>query len=110
MSKYTHEELRRAITALGSIERDGDRDEWAYIMRQAQDTAPAADPWGNVSIGARISAQALARRLSSTIGAPVGDCEAAAADVYGRDRGRAIYDALVGYAAETRRNAGRATR
>ncbi|MEN6407017.1 MAG: hypothetical protein ABFC77_11160 [Thermoguttaceae bacterium] len=100
MAKFTPDELRRAIEALAIIEQDGDPDEWAAILRQAQDSAPASDPWDNVAIGVRPAAEGLTRRLTRLIDAAPDDCMDAALRVYARDRGCAVYDAMLAYAAE----------
>lgn len=99
MNRFSPDELRRAVEGLEIIERDGDGDEWAVRLREAMDSSPAADAWDNVPIGARIKGGILARRLAGLLDAPVEDCERAAAEVYGRDRRRAVYDAILSYAA-----------
>ena len=100
IDRFTSAELQQAILALNTIDRDGDPDQWAYVLREAQDAAPAIDPWQNVSIGTRPAAEAIARRLSAILGVSVESCFQAAQNVFARDRGRVIFDALLGYAAE----------
>jgi len=100
MNNFTRDELRRAVVALDAIERTGDPDEWAAILREARDSAPSADPWQNVGIGTRTLANVMAKRLAGLLGVPITDCLTAAGDVYGMDRGRAVFEAMLAYADE----------
>jgi hypothetical protein len=100
MNRFTPDELRRAILALDVIEERGDRDEWAYILRQAHDSAPSADLWGNATGNQRIGGSLLADRLARLLGERRDDCEQAAAEVFAPQRCSAAYDALIRYADE----------
>lgn len=100
MTEFTFDELRRAVKAMDVIEQRGDRDDWAYILKQAQNTVPSAGLWGNASIGTRAAGEALARRVADLLGESRDRCEQAAAEVLAPQRGRVVYDALMGYAGE----------
>jgi hypothetical protein len=99
-SRFTTDELRRAIVALDTIEGHGDRHEWALILRQAHESALSGDRWGNATGNQRISGGLLADRLASLLDEPRDRCEQVAAEVFAPQRHRAIYDALIGYADE----------
>lgn len=96
----THTELCRAIAALGVIEDRGRADEFQFILNQATESSPSAEPWGNATSGEVIRGGLLARRLSNLLGVPVEQCEAAAVEVLAPGRQRAIFNAIVGYAKE----------
>jgi hypothetical protein len=98
--KFTLDELRRAVESLATIERDGDPDEWSLILRQAQDSAPAAAPWGNDPIGASINAGILARRLCKLLCVDQDECDLAAEVAFSQSRQRAVYNALIMYSDE----------
>jgi hypothetical protein len=103
----TDQELRQAVFAIGVIETLGDRREWECILRQARDSTPSGEPWGNDPYGARLRADVLARRLSELLGVPRARCERAAQAVWATSRQRAVYDALLAYAAELTEMEGR---
>lgn len=100
MSSFTPDELRGAIVALDTIERDGDSNELAYILREVRNATPSADPWGNAGIGAQLNADHLAGRLATMLDVPRVQCEQAARAVFSKDYCRAVFDALISYANE----------
>ena len=95
----TDQELRQALFALSVIEARGDRDEWAAILRDVNAAAPAGQ-WGGAAPNQHIGGSLLAGQLAGLLGESRERCEAAAADVFGNSRQRAIFAALVRYAAE----------
>ncbi len=97
---FSAEELRRGIEALAVVENRGDRHEWVYILREAQDSAPNGSRWGNATTNQQISGQLLAGQLAKLLGEPLDKCEEAAADVFVLQRRWAVYDALISYADE----------
>ncbi len=99
-SRFTPDELRRAIIALGVIEERGDRDEWALILSEAHDSAPNGSPWGNATGNQRLGGAMLANRLADLLGEQRDRCEQAAADVFTPQRHRAVFDAIISYAEE----------
>ena len=99
-SRFTPDELRRAIVALDVIERHGDRDEWALLQRQAHDSAPNGNRWGNATPNQRIGGGLLADQLAGLLGESRDRCEQAAAEVLAPQRHRALYDLLLAYADE----------
>jgi hypothetical protein len=99
---FSHQELRAAVEALDTIERFGHEVDFSAALLGALADCPATDPLDNSPIGSRIAAGLLADRLAKLLGVPLGDCEAAAAEVFGRSRRRAVFEAIVGYAAEIR--------
>ena len=98
--RFSSDELQWAIVALDRIDRDGNRDEWAYVLRQASDSAPAAGRWGNATPGQKISGQILAGKLANLLGVDPDRCDEVAAEMFAPQRHRVIFDALLGYAAE----------
>jgi hypothetical protein len=94
----TDDELRRALLALDIIDRDGDPDELAHLLRAARDATPSVDPWGNSTASQEISGRRLAARLARLVGESRGRCDRAAAEVFAPQRQRAVFDALVSYA------------
>jgi hypothetical protein len=99
-NRFAADELRRAITALAVIEEHGNRDEWAYILRQAQDSAPSVERWGNATGNQQIGGSLLAARLADLLGESRDRCELAAAEVFAPQRHRAVFDAIIFYAEE----------
>ena len=100
MSRFTPEEMRRAIVALDTIESEGDCDEWAIIVRQAGDSAPNGSRWGNATPNQRGGGSLLAARLANLLGEDRDQCEQAAAEVFAPQRHRAVFDALISYSEE----------
>ncbi len=111
-NRFSPEELRRAANALITVLTEGDRDEWAYIRKEAvgQYAAPSGDPWRYATSGQKLNGWAIADELSQLLGVDRKQCELAAAEVYAKQRHRAVYDALIAYTAELTRNIGRAKR
>jgi hypothetical protein len=103
MNRFSPDELRRAVVALDVIEQRGDRDQWKIILRQARDSAPNSSRWGNATPNQQIRGAMLAADLSSLLGADREQCEEAAAEVVAPQQHRAIYNALLSYAAELTR-------
>jgi hypothetical protein len=99
-TRFSPDELRRAIVALATIERDGDQDELDLILRQASDSAPNGSRWGNATPNQRSGGGLLAGRLADLLGEDPDRCEQSAAEVFAPQRHRAIFDALVSYADE----------
>lgn len=98
--RFSDAEIRQAIEALAIVQERGDPDTWAHLRREATASTPSGEPWGNATPGDRIAAELLADHLAGLLSVPREECRHAAADVYGHARQRAIYDALIGYAAE----------
>jgi len=96
----TDQELRQAVFALIIIEERGFPDELAHLLREARDSTPSADPWGNATPSQKISGCWLGAKLAGLLGEPRESCEAAAAEVFAPQRQRAVYNAIVGYADE----------
>ena len=100
MSKFSPEELRRAAAALKVINERGDPDEWGDIQRKARAVAAAGGWWNSATAGQRLTGQRLAADLAALLGESRELCEQAAAEVSVWLPHRAMFDAILGYAAE----------
>jgi hypothetical protein len=96
-------ELRQAVRALTVIGEQGNSDEFAHVLHQANGKAPAANPWANMTVGASLRAKAIAGQAAALLGVPQTACEAAALEVFGASRQRAVFNAILSYAAELTR-------
>ncbi len=96
---FTDSEIRQAVVALSIIGERGNQDEFDYLLHEVRSKHPASGT-GGMTPGARLQAAALADKAARLLGEPVKRCEAAAVDVMGAGQQRAVFDAIVGYAAE----------
>ena len=96
---FTDLELRQAVLALSLIAERGNPDEFAYLLHEARSNHPASGT-ASMTPGARLQAGAIADRLAELLGEPRNRCEAAAVDVLGAGQQRAVFHAILAYAAE----------
>ena len=101
MSRFTPDELRRAIVALAIIEqrrRPARMGNSLATGRQLSRTNGSR--WGNATPNQKVGGSLLAGRLANLLGEDRDGCEEVAAEVFAPQRHRAVYDAMIDYAAE----------
>jgi hypothetical protein len=97
---FSHDEIRRAIKALRCINEHGDPEQLSLALTKANGELPAADPFDNAPIGARIEAVKLAREVARVLGIEVARVMDVVAEEYGVCRRRKRYEAIVEYGRE----------
>ena len=98
--EFTGEELRRGVEALALIQDCGNSDELGFRINEARRAVPNGDPWCGVPCGTRAAALRAADHLANLTGAPREQCHQAAAAACGGGIARAVYAAIIEYAAE----------
>jgi hypothetical protein len=93
---FSETELRRAIFALQVIDDRGDRHVVDAIFYDAAKFNE--DPRRSMTVGLRLQADEMARRLSRLFGAPLERCEAVVAETWGQTRQRFLFDEIIRYA------------
>ena len=93
-------ELQQAAFALSIIEERGNDDEFEYIVREHVQAERGNGRWVPDSTRYIIGCQWFAEKLAGLIGEPKARCLRAAKAVFGGDRQRAVFHAILAYAAE----------
>lgn len=100
MEYFTATELCQAVAALAVIEERGDEDEFRYILKQRTEAEHGNGRWVRDSIRYNLGCDALADELAGLLGEPKERCLRAAEAVFGGDKRRAVFEAIVDYASE----------
>ncbi len=100
MEYFTSAELCQAAAALAIIEEKGDEDEFRYILKQRTEAAQGNGRWVPGSIRYNLGCDAFADELARLLGESKERCLRAVEAVFGGDKRRAVFDAIVDYASE----------
>jgi hypothetical protein len=96
----TDPELQQAAFALSIIEERGNDDEFEYIVREHVQAERGNGRWVPGSVRYEVGCKWFAENLARLLGESEARCLRAAKAVFGGDRQRAVFRAILSYAAE----------